>query len=251
MRHLLESWRQVSAKLREGGTIALFLDFDGTLAGLRARPEEVWLHPATRRVLLRLARRPQFRVWVISGRRMADVRDRIRVPGVRYLGLHGWEGNGDTKLSEAAQSALSQALRSAIQRIEGTPGVWIENKGATFAVHCRGASDSSVRETRATLRSILEPVRSRLRLMEGDDLLEVLPRELKGKGAAARREWRTLRGAVPVYLGNDATDEPAFEALARGVTVRVGRKRTSRAGFRLRSPAEVRTFLEKLETEIR
>ena len=250
MPHLLESWQQISARLQKAEAIALFLDFDGTLVDIRARPEEVWLHPATRRVLLRLVRRRRVRVWVISGRRLADVRDRIRVPGVRYFGLHGWEGNGNGKLSESTLSFLRQAMGLLAPRIEGAPGLSMEDKGSAFAVHYRGASDIAITEARAALLSVLEPFGGRLRMIEGDHILEVLPREFRGKGVAARREWLTLRRAVPIYVGNDASDESAFAALAPGVTVRVGRSRNSRAHFRLGSPAEVRLFLEKLEAEV-
>ena len=83
--------------------IALFLDFDGTLVPLQARPEDVWLDDATRRTLSRLVRSPRFRVWIMSGRRRADVRARVRVPGIRYLGLHGWEGRNAEAITEEAR----------------------------------------------------------------------------------------------------------------------------------------------------
>src|SRR3954469_4937270 len=92
MRHLFHSWNYVTRRLRSRKTIALFLDFDGTLTPIRPRPEDVWLDDATRGALTMLAQSPRFRVWVVSGRRRADIRSRIKVPGIRYLGLHGWEG---------------------------------------------------------------------------------------------------------------------------------------------------------------
>src|SRR5690349_8152835 len=98
MRHLFHSWNRVARRLRSRRTIALFLDFDGTLTPLRLRPEDVSLDEATRGTLSRLARNPRFRVWVVSGRRRADIRARIGVPGIRYLGLHGWEGRATKRL---------------------------------------------------------------------------------------------------------------------------------------------------------
>ena len=89
--HLFQCWTQVHNRFKSSPAIALFLDFDGTLAPLQPRPEDVWLDDATRRTLSRLARSPRFRVWIVTGRRRTDVRARIRVPGIRYLGLHGWE----------------------------------------------------------------------------------------------------------------------------------------------------------------
>ena len=74
MRRVFDCWQQIAARLHAAGTVALFLDFDGTLARLRQRPEEVRLNHSTRQAIARLARNPRVRVWLISGRRLADVR---------------------------------------------------------------------------------------------------------------------------------------------------------------------------------
>ena len=251
MQDLLQSWRQISARLRAAKTVALFLDFDGTLAGFKARPEEVWLNYATRRVLLRLTRLNRLRICVITGRRLADIRSRMPLPHVRYLGLHGWESSATKELSQPTQAFLRQAVCLLTRRIQGIPGLWIENKGATFALHYRGAADSAIGEAHAALRNILDLFADRFRVMAGECVLEVLPRELTGKGVAARSEWLTFRRALPVYVGNDATDEAAFAALSTGITVRVGRTRSTHARFHLSNPAAVRTFLERLEVELR
>jgi trehalose-phosphatase len=252
MTDLLQSWQQVAPRFRRAEAIALFLDFDGTLVPLRARPEDVRLNSATRRALLRLTRCKRVRMWVISGRRLADVRERIGVPGVHYLGLHGWEGNGGSHrgLSLSTQSFLRQAIWLVSRRLNGTAGLRIEDKSAAFALHYRGAPDQSVSAARAAVRNVLETFTGCFRVIEGDAVLEVLPRELAGKGVYARREWLTLRHAVPIYLGNDASDEPAFAALSGGVTARVGRQRRSRARFHLSDPLAVRMFLEKLGAEM-
>ena len=74
MRHLFDSWNHVSRRLRTASTIALFLDFDGTLARIRAHPEDVLVDREMRRILFALSRNPRFRIWVISGRRRAELR---------------------------------------------------------------------------------------------------------------------------------------------------------------------------------
>ena len=252
MRHLFGCWDQVAAQLREAEAIALFLDFDGTLAPFRAQPEAVRLDPATRRLLLRLARRPRLRIWVISGRRRADVRGRIQVPGLRYLGLHGWEDHRNGKLSAEARALLAQARTGLGARVKQTAGIWIEDKEAALALHYRGAPQASIAVGRSALREVLEPLNTGLHLMEGNQVWEVIPRELGGKGTAARRAWYAFRrNALPVYLGDDANDESAFAALSTGITVRVGPKCASKARFRLQSPPEVRRFLRRMEAEVR
>src|ERR1700733_14774227 len=106
VRHLLHCWTHVATCFESSTTIALFLDFDGTLAPLRPRPEDVWLDEAARRTLSRLGPRPRFRVWIVTGRRRADARTRIGVPGIRYLGLHGWEGRRAAAITEPAREAI-------------------------------------------------------------------------------------------------------------------------------------------------
>ena len=107
--HLFHCWEHIAARFRSSPSIALFLDFDGTLAQLEPRPEDVWLDAATRRTLLHLHRSPRFRVWIVTGRRRADVRARIKVPGLRYLGLHGWEGRAAPPIMEDSREAIACA----------------------------------------------------------------------------------------------------------------------------------------------
>ncbi len=139
MRHLFVHWEQISSRLRSACVIALFLDFDGTLARLARRPDEVLLDSAVRQALAALAGSPHFRIWVISGRRQADVHARTRVPGIRYLGLHGWEGRGRVLAGET-QRCLPVLMARLEVCLGNIPGMWIEDKQHAFAIHYRGAA---------------------------------------------------------------------------------------------------------------
>ena len=249
MSHLFSHWNHVSRRLRSVPRIALFLDFDGTLARLCPRPEQVFLDGGMRQALATLTRSSRFRVWVISGRRQADVRGRIRIPGIRYLGLHGWEGRGGA-LAEEARRGLT-ALRL---RVEGAladvPGLWIEDKKYVFAVHYGGVVEPEVTRARAILDDLLGPQSECFRMECGKNVWEVLPRELGDKGAAVKQQMALLSGrSIAVYLGDDQVDEPAFAALRAGVTVRVGSPGRSQARYRLSGVAEVRMFLQRLRAE--
>jgi len=249
MRHLFHHWDQVSRRLRSGSKIALFLDFDGTLARLRPRPDQVALDGSVRQALAALARSSRFRVWVISGRRQADVRARIQVPGIRYLGLHGWEGRGGALTDETCRG-LTSLLSQIEAALADVAGVWIEDKEYAFAVHYAGARESDTIRARAILGGITEPYLEDFRVQCGKSVWEVLPKELEDKGAAVRQQLALLRGRSPaVYLGDDEVDEPAFAALRDGVTVHVGPPRRSRAQYRLSGVPEVRTFLQRLKAE--
>ncbi len=250
MRHLFNSWSHVIRRLRSRRTIALFLDFDGTLTPLRPRPEDVQLDEETRTTLSHLAQSPRFRVWVVSGRRRADIRARVRVPGIRYLGLHGWEGRASNCVPEETRRVVSCAKNWIGSLLLSTPGIWIEDKEVTFAIHYRSVSEKGVREARQLLHGVLEAFEGLLQLIKGKKVWEVVPREIEDKGAAVKQELSAIgRDAVPVYVGDDRMDEPAFEACSSGVSVRVGRICRSKARYRLSSVAQVQQFLENLGRE--
>jgi trehalose 6-phosphate phosphatase len=250
MRHLFHCWTHVAGRFQSTRTIALFLDFDGTLALLRPRPEDVWLDVGTRRTLLRLAQSTHFRVWVVSGRRQADIRARVRVPGIRYLGLHGWEGRTNTDIAEETRDIVRCAKSWLGALLQSVPGIWIEDKDLTFAIHYRSVTEEGVCSARRFVQAVLDTFAGSLQLIRGKHVWEVAPSELGDKGVAVKQEFSAIGGsAVPVYVGDDHMDEPAFAVLGRGVTVRVGGACRTQARYRLSSVAQVHQFLHKLEQE--
>lgn len=250
MRHLFHSWSQVVQRFDAKPTIALFLDFDGTLVPLQARPEDVWLDDATRRTLLRLVRSPRFRVWIVSGRRRADVRARVRVPGIRYLGLHGWEGRAAGAITEESREAVACAKSWLASLLLSVPGVWLEDKGLTLAIHYQSVAEEGVRQARKFVQGVLDPFADTLQLIRGKKVWELAPCELGDKGVAVASELSAAGSQMmPVFIGDDLMDEPAFSALACGITVRVGRPCRTHARYRLSSVQQVHQFLERLEGE--
>lgn len=205
----------------------------------------------TRHVLRRLACHPRVKVFIVSGRRLADVRRRVGISRITYLGLHGWE-HGRGRPSGIRLHRFMQRLRREVEsKLAGVEGVWIEDKYVGFVVHGRYAPARERRTARTALKQSLAQIESRVRVLKGKNVWEVLPVEVQGKGAAVRSLLEGLdRSALPVYVGDDLSDESAFEVLPRGITVHVGTPRGTRARFSLRDPNEVRDFLERLEGEI-
>jgi trehalose-phosphatase len=253
--HLLARWGLVRRRLRRARHLALLFDFDGTLVPIETRPSQARLGRGTRRLLTRIARRPHTTVCLISGRRLADLRRRARVPGADFLGLHGWEGNRSADgLPRRAYRMIRNLKRRLAPHLRTMRGVELENKGFALGVHYRRAAPETRVRARAALRQALAARRPTdgLRVVLGKKVWEVLPCENLGKGAAIRqlaRRWpaRTLA----FYLGDDAGDEPAFRALPRAITVLVGRRRKTAARYWLRGPEEVRAFLARLDSEAR
>ncbi len=251
MRRVFDCWPEIASRVRSASSIALFLDFDGTLARIRPTPAEVHLSPPMRSAVGRLAANDRADVWVISGRKRDDVRERTGLSQVRYLGIHGWEGGLETALEPEIARELEQTRRSLEKRIGTLRGVWIENKGPALAIHYREAGEAESSQARASMHEVMARLNGGFRLLNGKKVWEILPREVGDKGSAVRRELGRLKSRpLPVYVGDDCTDERAFAALPDGLTIRVGPHSLSRAQFRLRDPGEVRRFLERLELEL-
>ena len=229
------------------GRWLLLLDFDGTLVPLASDPDQVRLDPPVRQVLRRLANHPGVNVYIISGRRLANLRRFVTIPGLHLLGLHGWERPG-ASLPPGERRLLREAKRWLDLRLPRSPGIELEDKGLGLAVHTRGATLPAARLARHITRQARDRFHPGLHLLAGKKIWELLPAAIAGKGPATRRLLaKHPRRALPIFIGDDASDELAFAVLRDGLTLHVGGKNGTKAKFWLRDPAEVREFLERLE----
>jgi len=253
--HLLDCggdcWQQISKKIRAATDLWIFLDFDGTLVRYYDRPEDVKLTGKCRRILTRLGRRRRVHVVIVSGRRNAALRKYVRVPRAKLLGLFGWEKGGRPALPRKTREALRR-LRPVLAPLPASfPGILVEDKGISYAVHFRGALPEEQRRVQAWIRGLLARIGPDFRVIPSNHSWEIVPRQVQGKGVAMREFVRSLGASfLPIYVGDDLTDEPAFVALRRGITVRVAPASRTKARYQLRNPEEVCIFLERLEEEI-
>lgn len=252
-RSLARAWPEVIARLRRAPRIALFLDFDGTLVSFARRPADVRLPLRARHVLDHLARNPRFIVSMVSGRRLKDLQALVDIRGIRHFGLHGAEQVGKkTLVGKIARRALTSAKRDARQHLAALPGIWLEDKKNSFAIHYRGAALATVEAANEILLQILAPLRHSLHVLNGAKVWEVLPKDNRGKGAIVATLRRHLPSNLPaIYVGDDESDESAFAALANQTTIRVGRKRGTHARYYVRNPASVLNFLSRLGKELK
>ncbi len=246
--HLFNAWADVAKRVGRAKAIVLFLDFDGTLVRLRPNPKDVTLGERARRLLGLLAAHPRVTLCFISGRQLRDLQQRVRVKGAIYFGLHGWERSDARALLLPAADKLRKSLDWVREQVRELPGIRVEDKGICFGVHYRTAADSDVREAKLVVDKALARLGSGFRMMAGKKIWEIYPNQMGNKGKAAQALLRQIPGRkLAIYAGDDTTDETAFAALKSGVTIRVGKFQETRAKYFLRDPAEVMTFLKKVE----
>ena len=224
---------------------ALFLDFDGTLAPLVQRPGDTILAISVRRALIRLRRLLAGRIAIVSGRSVAVIDRMVAIDGLPVAGIHGLErrsANGIMTRVKASDgiAAARIAFGALVTRL---PQLLLEDKGPSLALHYRMAPDLA-----PIAREAAEAAADRhgLSLLTGKMVVEVHePGPDKGAAVRAYMAEPPFEGARPIYVGDDATDESAFEAVAAlgGFGVLVGLPRSTAAQFRLADVQDVEAWL--------
>jgi trehalose 6-phosphate phosphatase len=234
--------------------IALFLDVDGTLLEIAASPHAVSVPNDLRARLRALFLASGGAVALVSGRAITDL-DALFAPlTLPSVGLHGFEHRGAAgayrrrplpsaaALATARGAMLDLALRHA--------GLLVEDKRFALALHYRGApqlEDAVI----AAMRDIVARAGTELELQRGKMVVELRPAgATKGEAVAAFLGEAPFAGRLPVFIGDDLTDEPAFELVNQrgGLSVLVGGPRTTAARARLADVAAVRDWLAQLQS---
>lgn len=226
---------------------ALFLDFDGTLVELAETPAGIVVPGHLPALLRRLAHRLEGRIALVSGRSLSDLERHIDASGIAASGSHGLE----VRLADGGAVALSvpvgmaEALRAIEAVVEKVPGLIVERKPASVAVHYRLAPGEEAR-VEALLAELA--ARHNFIVQPGKMVRELRPAGAdKGDALVAFLAEPPFAGARPVFVGDDLTDEHAFRAAASrgGAGVLVGPMRDSAARYRLDGVAAVAAWLEE------
>lgn len=235
--------------------LAVFLDYDGTLTPIVDRPEQADLGQEVRETLARLARRCV--VAVISGRDLQDVRNRVGLDSVLYAGSHGFDiaGPGGWHETPAAGDEFMADLDAAEKQLraalDGIAGVAVERKAFSISVHHRRAAPDAAEQVEREVDRVLADL-PRLAKGHGKKVVQIGPGTGWNKGAAVQWLLEAFDldrpDVLPIYIGDDLTDESAFQALgerALRIVVRDGDRQTA-ADYALDGPGEVRSFLDLL-----
>ncbi len=236
--------------------LALFLDYDGTLSAIAPTPAEAKLPFQAREILVSLVKLPNVKVTIVSGRGLSDLKKMIPVKRMSYVGSHGIEfqvkGLASQRVSKRYIRELGE-LRSRLQLgLHSLPGILLEQKPFSLAVHYRKASSGSEKKAKRIVLDICSDAvhHGRILIMPGKKVVEIMSPTAMDKGQAVKRLLRFWgkRKHLPIFIGDDKTDEAAFEALRdRGLTVKVGMPDVrSKAEYCSGSLEDVRKFLRML-----
>jgi len=254
----LEHFNDVTSRMA-GRSPALFLDYDGTLVPLARRPELAIAPEELRQALSHLA--GLMPVAVVSGRGRADIEAMLNVKGIAYAGSHGFDIvdamghdlSGD--IGAPYRPALEDAVRSLAPVLAPISGAFLEDKVYSLAIHYREVAPDRHNE----VRDIVDAEAARhddIKRTGGKMIHELRPDIEWNKGTAVLRVMEALsltaQTAVPVYLGDDETDEDAFHAIEQtGIGIRVGDPAgPTHAHFSLATPHDVSVFLDRLANAV-
>ncbi len=259
--HAIHEKHELEQRL-SGKRPAVFLDYDGTLTPIVDRPEDAIISKSMRDAVSGLAERCP--VCVVSGRDRSVVQELMGLDNLIVAGSHGFdiwspdEGTIEHDAGSGFEDLLDEVKARLRDEVEGIEGASVEPKKASVAVHYRLVGEEGRQEIKATVDSLLAERPEELKMTPGKMVYEIQPKLDWDKGKAVLYLLETLgldhEGIVPMYLGDDHTDEHAFEALeGRGIGIFVGHAddpevggRTTSADYVLNTMDEVERFLDLL-----
>ena len=255
MNHLFDHWPDISSRVSEAPRLLVMLDFDGTLSPIVKHPDLAILPTETRARLIDLKEAPGVSLAIISGRSVEDLRQRVAVENITYVGNHGREvqkpGASEPETDSEIQGRMEEVAGRLTKEFSGVPGVYIENKGFTVALHYRQVPEFLRPEVQARAQEIAQQMADVIEMSEGKCVYDLFPSDGANKGKAALalvEEHGGLPKVLPLYCGDDTTDETVFRALPAGsITAYVGDvDSTSAARYQLADPGEVASLLKKI-----
>lgn len=238
-----------------GAEVPLFLDYDGTLTPIVDDPRQATLDARMRDTLARLAEHRT--VALVSGRDLPTLQEFAQLDEAYYAGSHGFDIAGPRGLrqrnaeGEACIEELDRAQEQLEQRLSSIAGWAPERKAFALAVHYRQVASPEHERLAAIVNEVVAE-HPKLRLGRGKMVFELQPNVAWDKGRAVLWLLEALGldrpQVTPLYLGDDWTDEDAFQALQeRGIGIFVGElERDTAAQYQLASVEEVKQFFELL-----
>lgn len=226
---------------------AMFFDFDGTLADLAARPDEVQVPDETRRILLDLREALRGAVAIISGREIASVDHFLLPVQLAISGVHGLtrrDAQGNLYATEPDLDGIHQVQNRLGPFVAANTGLLLESKTGAVALHYRQRPELEA-ESHAAMRQAVAG-HERIQLRPGKMVIEALAHNgNKGEAIASFLKEPPFAGRLPVFAGDDVTDEDGFALVNSlgGISIKVGNGETQ-ARYRAKNTQELLSWLK-------
>jgi len=257
MKHFFDDWATIKESLKDR-TLVLFLDFDGTLAAIVDHYQSATILRRSKVVLRQLVRDPMCLVVIVSGRALCDVKKRVGLKNMVYVGNHGLEVAGAgipyTSFVKADAKGLFRKIKCGlVRRVGKIQGVLIEDKILTISVHYRRVGSKDLFPFKRVFFESLRPYLKgrKIEIHRGKKVFEIKPAVHCNKGSTVLwlikrlRKNNSRQKFFPIFIGDDVTDETAFVALKNdGLGIRVGCGKASAAQYCLKNVDQVTRFLK-------
>lgn len=246
------------AKCREF-KIAVFLDYDGTIVPIMARPEDAQLSESMRQTIAKLSQVAL--VAIVSGRNKSNIEELVNLPNLYYVGNHGFDIEGFGKnpihheVGRECLLTMEKCFRQLQSRLMNIPGVVFEPKKLTVTIHYRFVNAKDLQLFFELTQETMAHY-SALKLTGGKKVVEIRPNVDWNKGKAVRWLAEELKWNGPdcylIYIGDDLSDEDAFRLLpSQGAGILVGNHEAQTyADYHLQDPLQVELFLNTLISEL-
>lgn len=243
-----------------GRKVALFLDFDGTLVPIQKDPKQCFLSNKIKKQLLLLVGSQCCYLIVLSGRALSDIKKRTGIRKIYYGGNHGLDISGPNlrythPKALTAKPAIEYVTRKLRKEIATIEGAWLESKKYSVSLHFRSVKTQDIRRSKKVVHNVVQnhSKNNLFTIMKGKKVLEVLPDVSWDKGKAVLWVLQQLKDrCLPVYVGDDRTDEDAFKALrGKGITIHIGKSRKTFADYYLKGHWELPRLLQQIQDFIK
>ena len=226
------------------GNVALFLDFDGTLVGIADRPDAICVSDKLSRQLEQLAARMAGRLAVVSGRSLDDLATYLGAPAIYRAGSHGAAMVGpDQAMIGTPPDPVPAEIVAALARFAAEQDLHLETKSHGVAVHYRSHPGRQAVTEEFTASLARE---AGLEIQSGKFVVELVrPGGGKAGAVQALMQQGVFSGAMPVFIGDDITDEDGFAASLAlgGFGIAVGERVSALAHYHLNSIRDVHEWL--------
>ncbi len=232
---------------------AILLDIDGTILDIALSPRQVWVPSGLRTILARLNELTGGALALVSGRSINDI-DLIFSPlQLAAIGVHGAElgPNGEAEV-QARVAPLSKPLKRSLATIaELGPGILVEDKGYSLALHYRLAADKGPAVLTLASEICSAKPEETVEILPGKLVVDIKPAGInKGNAVCELMRYPPFVGRRPIFIGDDVTDVPVFSVIPQfgGQAYSVGGIVAEVHGH-FDTPAAVRSWLARLADE--